>query len=328
MRINKILILILTLIPSALSAGPIVLRPPSLDEIKYPNDHAPSPQEIELGKLLFFDRRLSKNKKMSCASCHNPDLGFSDGLSKGIGTNGKKLTRNTPSLYNLAWNKSFFWDGRASTLEEQALGPIQNPDEMDLDLEALIKRLENTPYYLEKFNQVFNEERISKEQIASALASYQRTLIVDHSPFDQYVKGNKNALSPAQKRGLVLFRKKGLCIICHNGANFTNGTFRSLGFEDGDKGLAGVSKLDSDVGKFKVPGLRNIAQSAPYMHDGSLHSLEQVVRFYNKGGGDATHKDRLVMKLNLTEEEIFDLVSFLSSLSQDMKVKRPMIPED
>ncbi|MCJ8347494.1 c-type cytochrome, partial [bacterium] len=162
----------------------------------------------------------------------------------------------------------------------------------------------------------------------SALASYQRTLIVDHSPFDQFKKGDQNALSPAQKRGLTLFRKKGLCIICHNGANFTDGSFRSLGMEDGDKGLSNITKLESDVGKFKVPGLRNIAQSAPYMHDGSLKSLEEVIQFYNKGGGSAPHKARLVMPLKLSDSEVSDLISFLSSLNQDMKVKRPILPSN
>ncbi|PCJ16410.1 MAG: cytochrome-c peroxidase [Candidatus Cloacimonadota bacterium] len=309
-------------------SGPIILRPPNIEDIKYPNNKAPSLNEIKLGKLLFFDTRLSKNKKQSCASCHNPDLGFSDGLSKGIGTHGNPLGRNTPSLYNLAWNNSFFWDGRAKSLEEQALGPIQNPAEMDMNLDDLIIRLESIPKYLELFQKAYTQTEITKENIASALASYQRTLIVNHSPFDQYKKGDINALSPAQKRGLLLFRKKALCIICHNGANFTDGSFRSLGIEDGDSGLAGFTKNEKDFGKFKVPGLRNISKSAPYMHDGSLRSLEEVIRFYNKGGGSAKHKDRLVRKLNLNESEIFDLISFLSSLNQDMKVKRPQLPKD
>jgi len=301
---------------------------PDRDDIEYPDDEPHSQRGIELGKVLFFDTRLSVNKRQSCASCHNPDLGFSDGLVTSIGAMGEKVTRNSPHLYNLAWSSSLFWDGRSSTLEEQALGPISAKGEMNLPLEELVPRLNAVPFYQTEFNAVYGEGGITLANIAYALAAFERTIISDNSPYDQYIAGDKNSLSPAAIRGLALFEGKANCIKCHDGANFTDDSFHNIGVSpvNEDNGRAAVFDSKELAGAFKTPGLRNTLLTAPYMHNGSIASLEEVVRFYSVGGEHKENISALIKPLNLSEKEIVDLVAFLGSLTDPVQVERPELP--
>ena len=299
---------------------------PDLDEIEYESSLDVNEAALDLGKTLFFDRRLSSNKSQSCATCHNPDLGFGDGMAKGLGAMGGKLGRNTPHLYNLSWNNRFFWDGRAKTLEEQALGPIQSKAEMNLDIPTLIKRLQKVPAYKLKFRRAFGNEGITAKTIAVALAAFENTIVVKNTPFDQYMKGNRNALSPSAKRGLKLFKNKARCVKCHDGPNFTDSGFHNIGVKSKDVGRFAVDPTPVFKGAFKTPGLRNTAFTAPYMHNGSIGTLEEVVRFYNKGGDRVRNKDKLMKKLKLSEQEIFDLVTFLGALSEKLTITRATVP--
>ncbi len=299
------------------------LATPDFDDIEYPEDEPPSAAEIKLGAQLFFDTRLSLENNRSCASCHNPDLGFGDGLRKSASSNDTPLLRHTPSLYNLAWNQVFSWDGAISSLEEQALMPVVAVAEMNLPIAKLEKRLNGVPGYRQAFLAVYNDADINKTHIARALAAYLRSLTSTNSAFDAYLAGDKQALSPEARRGLALFEGKAQCNQCHDGANFSDESFHSLGIDDHDLGRGGVLKEPSLNHTFKTPGLRNITRSAPYMHDGSQPSLESVIRFYNEGGGPAAHKDKLVKKLDLSERDIADLLAFLGALNSNDIVVKP-----
>lgn len=306
-----------------LASATTPLATPNPADIEYPNDEAPSPREIALGRQLFFDTRLSLNKDISCATCHNPDLGFGDGLKKSTGANKQRLARHTPSLYNLAWNHVFFWDGVANTLEEQVLMPIAASAEMNLPIASLEQRLTANTWYKQEFSAIYAAPQIKEHHVAQALSAYVRTLTSTNSAFDQYLAGAKYAMSPSALRGLALFQGKAECHLCHDGANFSDESFHSLGIDDSDLGRGGVINEASLNHTFKTPGLRNITRSAPYMHDGSQVSLESVIRFYNNGGGPAGHKDKLIKKLYLTERDIADLIAFLGALNSDDIIIKP-----
>ena len=300
---------------------------PDLESINYPGGQPHSEKEVDLGKLLFFDKRLSSNGKFSCASCHNPDLGFGDGVALGVGVMGTPLRRNTPPLYNLAWNTVFFWDGRSASLEEQALLPVVAPDEMNMPLAELIPKLERVPYYVQAFGEIYPESGITAENAAKAIAAFERTIISDNSPFDRYMKGDKSAMSPEAIRGLELFRGKADCVDCHSGPNFTDNGFHNIGLPSTeDKGRGEVVNVRRAVGAFKTPGLRNVLLTAPYMHDGSMKSLEEVVRFYNTGGENKTDISQLIKPLRLTRGEILDLIAFLGALTDPVVIPHPKIP--
>ena len=302
------------------------LSTPDPDDIEFPDDEAHSQAEVNLGRTLFFDTRLSLNKTQSCATCHNPDLGFSDGMETSIGAMGNRVGRNAPHLYNLAWNILQFWDGRASSLEEQALGPIEAAGEMNMPLSELIPRLDSVSYYKETFAKVYGRSGVSKENLGRAIAAFERTLISDNAPFDQYLAGNESAMSPSAIRGMNLFEDKAGCVECHDGANFTDNSFHNIGVKGSDLGRGPIVN-DSTLNKtFKTPGLRNITLSAPYMHDGSEKSLESVVRFYNRGGDDKNGIDALIKPLELSEQEINDLVAFMGALLDPVFVVRPKLP--
>lgn len=296
---------------------------PDTDLIDYPDFEPPSSEKVELGRKLFFDTRLSINETQSCATCHNPDHGFSDGLKFSIGAMGEPVGRNTPHLYNLAWNEVFFWDGRSTSLEDQALGPIKAAGEMNMPIDLLVERLSADDDYVNGFEKAFGSMGIFPDQIASAIASFERSIIVDDTPFDRYIRGDENAVSPAAKRGMVHYVGKAKCIQCHSGPNFTDNSFHNIGVVGKDGGRAvvvGDARLD---GAFKTPGLRNILFSAPYMHDGSIGTLEEVVRFYNRGGDLGVEHEVSIEPLQLTEDEIRDLVAFLGSVNQPLEVPRP-----
>jgi cytochrome c peroxidase len=279
--------------------------------------------EIALGKLLFSDPILSKDKTVSCASCHKPAYAFADTSALSIGVGGKKGKRNTPSAMNLLLDTSFFWDGRAKTLEEQALAPIENPDEMNLPVEEAVKRLKQNKKYNAYFKKIFNSEPTATH-LAKAIAAFERTLETSDSPFDEWkFSDDPKAVSNEVKRGFIIFNEKGKCVKCHFGADFTNHEFRNIGLFNGknlnDSGRSVVTKNKEDIGKFKIPGLRNIAITAPYMHTGMLKTLKEVIDFYNETEKiilNPINKDTILAKpLGLTPGEKKDLEAFLHSLT-------------
>lgn len=271
---------------------------------------------IALGKKLFFDPILSKDGTVSCASCHKPEHGFADDKPVSIGIKGQKGERNTPTAFNTAKLKFLFWDGRAKSLEEQALGPIENPVEMGEKIENVINKLNNLPYYVAEFDKAFGEGEITKEKLEVALAEFERTLISKDSDYDRFIAGDKKALSKRAKRGYDLFFGKAMCAECHKGPDFTDGDFHNIGLPiTNDVGRSKISIKGKDTRKFKTPTLREVENTAPYFHSGQFEALEQVIAFYNAGGGVDSFKDPLKKPLNLNEQEQEDLVEFLKSLS-------------
>lgn len=318
-RTRRVLLLVFSILfPSLLTDISFAARPfgvPDPATIEYPNGKPPTPAEILLGKTLFFDTRLSSNEKQSCATCHNPALGFSDGVTLGKGTTGTTLTRHTPHLFNLAWGVAYFWDGRASSLEEQAIAPIESAVEMNLPIETLIQRLQNSPEYVKLFQEAYPKTGIARETIGQAIAAYERTIISNNSLFDKYIKGDKNALPPAALRGMELFTGKANCLSCHDGVNFTDDGFYNIGLGGEDPGRGALFNDPSLLKTFRTPGLRNVALTAPYMHDGSLPTLTDVIRFYNEGGKHKQGISDVLKPLQLTESEVTDLVAFLHALT-------------
>jgi len=295
----------------------------TLPPVVAPADNPQTPKKIALGKALFFDKQLSGDRTISCATCHDPDKGFSDGKTKAIGFNGKELPRHSPTVLNAAYNSFQFWDGRAASLEEQARGPITSAAEMNLaDEGELVRRLQADARYQGKFEEVFGEAP-TLTNVARAIAAYERTLVSRNSRFDRYVRGDKKALSHQEKEGLALFLGKARCAQCHSGPNFTDNKFYNLGVaEAADAGRYTVTKQPDDLGAFKTSGLRDITRHAPYMHDGSLATLEAVIDYYDRGGDDAKNKSQLMTRLELTPEEKRDLTAFLRSLTGELPAER------
>lgn len=304
-------------------------EPLGLPPLKYPADNPPTPEKIELGRMLYFDPRLSADNTISCASCHDPQKGWSNGEAVATGVGGAKGGRNAPTIINSAYNKLQFWDGRAGSLEEQALGPIQNPIEMNMTLDALISKLNSVEGYRRRFEQVFGGE-ITADKIAKAIAAFERTILSGDAPYDRYQAGDHSALSESAQRGMKLFFGKARCSACHIGPNFTDHGFHNIGLDSMDPGRKAISQLEGDHGAMKTPTLRDIARTAPYMHNGSLKTLEEVVAHYNKGGNRNPYQDEEIFPLRLSETEIQDLVTFLReglSSSQYPLVEPPPLPE-
>lgn len=277
-------------------------------------------EKIELGRRLFFDRGLSGSGATACASCHQPGKGFTDGRRLPIGDNQGVGRRNTPSLLNSAYVESLFWDGRAESLEQQSLQPLTNKLEMNTRLEAVIASLAASPEYPAAFQSAFGSNEVTAERIAFALASYQRTLTLGGSPFDRFSRfGSDPDFSAAAGRGSKLFRGKARCAMCHDGPLFADHKFHNTGIGWGQQPLdLGRHELTLDPahqGEFKTPSLRNLAFTAPYMHDGSLPSLPDVIEFYNRGGGSNPRLDPALRPLNLSAVEKTELLEFLESLS-------------
>lgn len=312
-----------------------------------PTNNRGEASRVELGYLLFFDPILSGDKTTSCASCHHPDYGMADGLKKAIGVGGRgygahragtgpELQRNTPSLFNVAYNPILFWDGRAGSLEEQALEPIFNEHELNQSSAAeLVKRLRAIPKYRELFAKAFgfnspqDGREITLQNIARAIAAFERKLNITETDYDHFVKGQDDKLTTEQLRGLVVFIGQGQCAACHIPPHFHDGVLSSIGTTisaakgaplDPDPGFGAVLRRQDGFGMFKTPSLRNVARAAPYMHNGGFNTLEEVVDFYNDGGGrgrglDVYSQDAKVARLDLTEQQKKDLVSFLKSLN-------------
>jgi cytochrome c peroxidase len=274
--------------------------------------------EVELGRRLFFERKLSSDGSTSCASCHNPDRAFTDGRTAAQGVSGQKGNRNTPTLVNRGDGLSQFWDGRAASLEKQALEPLANPKEQNTSVDAVLFWLRGNVAYRSEFPKVFNRE-VCAEDLASALASFVRTIRSADSRFDLYRRGEGD-FSKEEKEGFLIFRGKGGCFFCHAGKNFTDERFHNTGVAWRevrlvDQGRFAVTAKDDDRGAFKTPTLREVARTAPYMHDGSLATLEEVVEYYDRGGNANPHLDSQIVRLSLSAEEKRTLVAFLKTLS-------------
>jgi cytochrome c peroxidase len=266
-------------------------------------------EKIELGRRLFNDRRLSRDQSVACSTCHEPKRAFSDGRAIAVGVAGRTGRRSAPALINRGYGRAFFWDGRSSSLEEQVLKPIQDPNEMDLALETASTRV-----------------KIGAPHIAEALASYVRSILSGDAPYDRYINGDHEALSPLEQAGLRIFRGKGNCTACHVGPNFSDEKFHDTGVgwqtASGsvramliDEGRFAISHRPEDQGAFKTPTLREVARTAPYMHNGSLPTLEAVVDFYDKGGRPNPQLDAELRPLHLSTADKLALIAFLKTLS-------------
>ncbi len=285
-----------------------------------PPDNPMTTQKVELGRALFFDRRLSADNTIACASCHLAQKGFTDGQPVSTGIKGQKGGRSAPASFNRVFSSVQFWDGRAATLEDQSIGPFTNPIEHGfVNYDVMIAKMKKIPGYNTLFLQAFGED-ITIANVGKAIASFQRTVLSGNSPADKFDQGGEaNAISPEAQRGLLLFRDKARCTKCHSGFNFTDEKFHNLGigWDDNkvDLGRYMVTKNAEDIGSFKTPSLREISRTAPYMHDGRFKNLNEVVNFYNQGGNKNPHQDPLILPLELTNDEKRDLVEFLRTLN-------------
>lgn len=289
-----------------------------IGDIEYPEDNPITDEKVELGKRLFFDPRLSGNNVQSCSSCHQPQAGYGDNLATFIGFEGFVGPRNSPTVINSAYHDEFFWDGRAGSLEEQAAGPITSEVEMNQDLDELVGELKAVPGYVNEFKTVFSED-INADNILKAIATFERTILVKETEFDKYLAGDDDAISDDAKKGMVLFTGKASCIVCHTSPTLTDGKYHNLGIE-GDEGRFAVTNNEEDKGAFRTPILRGVTHTGPYMHDGSLATLKDVIDFYNKGGGADANKSNLIKPLNLTDDEVNQLLAFLESLGGEAPV--------
>ncbi len=330
---KKVFFLLMGLVCFLLSVGmcqtdvppkEIFEQPLGLPPIEWPADNPYSAMKAELGRLLFSDVRLSSDNSVACSSCHSLPKAFTDHLALAKGIHGRVGARHTPSLINVAYNSVQFWDGRMQTLEEQALGPIGNPNEMTLenDLKAAYQSCESKMQMVEEyrplFKAVFGEETCTMENISKAIATFERTIVSGNSAFDRYQAGDSTALTDEQIHGFEIFKGVG-CAACHRGPNFTSNHFANIGVGmdklQPDLGRYEVTQLEKDWGVFKVPTLREVSVTGPYMHDGSLQTLEEVVAYYNRGGIPNANLNPLVRPLHLSEQDQKDLVSFLTSLN-------------
>jgi len=298
-----------------------IKAPLGLPPVPWPKDNPYTREKAELGRMLFFEARLSADFSLTCASCHSPRLGFSDGTAVSTGIRGQKGTRRAPTVLNSAYAAALFWDGRAATLEEQVKGPVANPAEMGASHEVVASRLESIAGYRDLFQRAFGEGAIDIEKVAKAIATFERTVLSGGSAYDRYQAGDKKAMTAGQVRGMEIFYKKAKCDKCHQGQNFTDNKFHNLGvgmdLKNPDTGRFAITKDPKDWGAFKTPGLRDVAAVAPYMHDGSEKNLRQVVEFYDKGGNANRNLDPDVKRLKLSDRDKEDLVEFLRALSGD-----------
>ncbi len=334
MLIAAALLLIGGVLNRSVAQGPYKLTLPLglQEEAAYmPPDSPLTAEKIELGRQLYFDGRLSADGTVSCATCHAPDKGFSDGRPTSRGIKGQVGSRNAPTTVNRLFSQEQFWDGRAASLEEQALGPIKNPIEMGNTLKKMVAKLNMIPGYRNQFKQVFGTD-VNAAGVAKAIAAFERSLVCGNSAFDRYEEGDDAALSEREQQGLQLFREKANCIRCHTGFAFTDERYHNIGVgfdkPKPDLGRYTVTRKVSDKGAFKTPTLRNIAASAPYLHDGSAKTLEDVIEFYDKGGVKNPNLSNEIKRLLLSAPEKADLVAFLKSLScPDLKVAAPALPK-
>lgn len=317
---------------SALWLGPVklgVLPPPLI-----PPDNPQTTRKILLGKQLYFDTRLSNDNTISCATCHSPTMGWSDKGPTSAGIGKQMGGRRAPPASNSAYMPLQFWDGRSPSLEDQAKGPIQNPIEMGNTHQVMIRTVNDIPGYVEEFKEVFGTTPITVDQVAQAIAAFERTIVTTDSPFDRFVKGDETALTCLEKKGLEIFNGKGRCSCCHWGPNFSDGRFHNLGVPDidpakPDLGRSEITKNPADKGAFKTPTMRDVGLRPPYLHTGGEKTLEDVIVFYNKGGGfKDPNMDPMMIPLGLSKGEIAALVAFLehglTSLNPEVADVKPI----
>ncbi|HKO56253.1 MAG TPA: cytochrome c peroxidase [Thermoanaerobaculia bacterium] len=274
-----------------------------------------TPAKVALGKELFDDARLSGDESLSCASCHPREMGYAEAVPFSPGAEGKPMPRHTPTLLNSVYYRYVNWDGKFANVPQLVLAVMANPRNMNMQDEGvLVARLESVPAYRASFREVFGGPP-TKQRVALAIDAYVRRLTTPNSPFDRYAAGDKSALTDAQKRGLELFLGKADCTLCHRGPNFEDDQFHALGMKGDDAGRFRITGVEADRNAFKTPTIRNVAQTAPYMHDGSLSTLREVIDFYDAGGGEQRPKSILLRKLGLTDKDKADLVAFLESLT-------------
>jgi cytochrome c peroxidase len=307
-----------------------IATPLGLPPVPVPADNPVTVEAVTLGKRLYFDTSLSIDKSVSCATCHDPAHGFAYAGDVSTGVGGKRGTRNSPTIINVAYYTSQFWDGRENTLEKQAEGPVQNPVEMAHSLAGVVARLTNDSSYVTAFERTYGAGPITFDKVEKSIGAYERTVVAGDSPFDRwYFGGDQHAVDKSAKRGYEVFRRvdKGNCASCHSIAEhtalFTDNEFHNIGVgvRNGaptDLGRYEVTHTDRDRGAFKTPSLRNIAETAPYMHDGSLDTLVQVIDFHAAGGNPNPWLDSNIRKLHLSTREKADLVAFLKSLSGEV----------
>ena len=319
----------ITRVREVTSVGKFILEAgdPSLAKWLLPSqsstEYAQADALIDLGRTLFFDNRLSTDNSRSCASCHRPELGWSDGRATAEGLDGEPLTRATPSLFNVAYGNIFMWDGRASSLEEQTMGPVFNPDELGSSAEELLAKLQSDTFYRRAFADIFRDQAINEDNISRAITSFEQTLVVRNTRFDQWVAGDSVAMTASEIRGFGIFLdpNRGSCATCHAPPNFSDDGFHNIG-------LASFSKPNPDLGRysirpvklmrgaFKTPSLRNIALTAPYFHDGSAQTLEAVIDHYLQGGVNKENLSPEMKDIKLDAQEQTDLISFLRAISE------------
>jgi cytochrome c peroxidase len=291
--------------------------------LEIPADNPMTVEKVALGRLLYFDKRLSIDDTISCATCHAPESAFAEAKKTSVGVHGQVGARNAPTVINRVFSTVQFWDGRAPSLEEQAKGPVVNPIEMAMPShDFIVEKISKIEGYKPLFQRAFGSDAITINHVAKAIAAFERTVLSGSSPYDKFESGDQAALSEVAKRGFDVFENKAACRKCHSGFNFTDEKFHNLGVgwdpkekRLKDEGRFAVTKNEQDKGAFKTPTLREIAKTAPYMHDGGLATLEEVVELYNKGGEKNPYLDKDIKPLNLTKQEKADLVEFLKSLS-------------
>ena len=281
---------------------------------------------VELGKILFFDTRLSNSGKISCATCHQPELSWTDGKEKSIGHEGAMNKRNSPSLQNVWFFQKLFWDGRAKDLQDQAFAPINSESEMHSDMPDVMRKIRSVKEYSNLFKKAFGDDAIDPDRMTEAIASFEKTIVSRKSRFDDFLEGNKKALTNSELRGLNLFRTKARCMNCHNGSLFSDNQFHNTGLTHGDDGYYKVTHKDEDKGKFKTPSLRDVVKTGPWMHDGSFTDLSQVISRYNIAKAPPGSSD-LIRSIGLTNKEMKDLLAFLKAISAEPLVfGKPSIP--
>jgi cytochrome c peroxidase len=306
---------------------PMVVKVPlGLELVPVPEDNPMTVEKVALGRQLYFDTRLSADNTVSCATCHDPARGWTDHAAVSTGIKGQQGGRSAPSVINASYNIFQFWDGRAASLEEQAVGPIQNPIEMGETHENVVKKLNAIEGYRTQFRQIFGTD-VTIDAVGKAIAAFERTVVSGDSPYDRYQAGDKTALSEEAVRGLALFTGKAQCSQCHVGFNLSDGVFHNIGvgmqMEKPDLGRHDTTKEDKDRGAFKTPILRDLTKTAPYMHNGSEPTLETVVEYYNNGGFANDWLDPKMQPLNLTDQEKADLVAFMKALDGTFPVIAP-----
>jgi len=320
MRMKRLVVVLLVVFLSGTDADYVRLDVPhGFSPIPVPVHNPVTSTKVALGKRLFFDPILSRDSTIACSSCHLPEMAFTDRRSVSVGIEGRSGSRNAPSLVNIAYQKLFFWDGGSLTLEHQVFGPLEDANEMDADLAAVLERLEENTFYRELFERAFNESP-GLRTLTQALASYQRTIRSGGSRYDRYMAGDTHALTVEEKRGKGLFEGRARCSRCHHGFLLSDHSFENNGLVimNADSGRARITLQPEDYGRFKVPSLRNVERTAPYMHDGRIATLKAVIEHYNQGGMSVRGQHVAIRPLALTEAEKNDLVAFLTALNDDV----------